>query len=267
MKKLLLSLTVILAASSINAQVVYSENFTNAGTWTAAQQWTSVDVDQDGKSWGLYNLASAPAPFSSFGICAGSKSWDTVALTPNNYFVSPIINLSSLAGLGAELSFKVASIDGDFFAEHYSVYAATTQQGLASATALFTETLADSLVHTRTVNLSSMAGQPVVYIAFRHYDCSDENIFFIDDVTITGVAGLQEIILDTKIYPNPATDMLNVEVNDADFSSAKVFTLEGKLVITSNTSSISVSELNPGMYILEVIGSNGGSSKSTFVKK
>jgi hypothetical protein len=119
MKKILLSITAIIAAASLNAQVVYSENFEGYATWTPEQVWTPVDVDQDGKNWGFWNRGTQAAP----NIAAGSRSWDAVPLTPNNYFISPAIDLSSIAGLGAELSFNVLALDPDYFAENYSVYA------------------------------------------------------------------------------------------------------------------------------------------------
>lgn len=269
MKKILLSITAIVAAASLNAQVVYSENFEGVATWTPDQAWSAADVDNDGKTWGFYNIGTQAAP----NIAAGSRSWDTVALTPNNYFISPAINCTSIAGLGAELSFKVQSLDVDYFAENYSVYAVAAADqtalftALATATPVFTEVIADANSNTRVVNVSAIAGAPAGYIVFRHHDVTDQNIFVIDDITVTGVAGLNEIELIANVYPNPANDVLNINVANAEFVAANVYSLAGQKLISSTTSSVDVSSLATGMYFYEVVGSNGGILKNTFVKK
>ena len=269
MKKILLSITAIIAATSLNAQVVYSENFEGVDNWTPEQEWSAIDVDGDDENWAFYNIGTVAAP----NIAAGSRSWDDAPLTPNNYFISPAINLSSIAGLGAELSFKVRALDPEFFAENYSVYAVAAADqtalitALVSATPVFTEVIANAALNTRVVNVSAIAGATSAYIVFRHHNVTDQNIFVIDDITVTGVAGLNEIELIANVYPNPANDVLNINVANAEFVAANVYSLAGQKLISSTASSVDVSSLATGMYIYEVVGSNGGILKNTFVKK
>lgn len=85
---------------------------------------------------------------------------------------------------------------------------------------------------------------------------------------------LTDLQKDNKlvVYPNPANDFLNFRIEGTEISAVNVFSTDGKLVsanqmnnVTSGT--INVSNLNTGMYIYEVVATNGATSKSTFVKK
>jgi len=78
----------------------------------------------------------------------------------------------------------------------------------------------------------------------------DENCDGIDLVTSSHDT-LNETI---KIYPNPAVEIVNIEVSEHMNYRANLYTLEGKLIISeSNTKQINVSTFVPGMYILEII--------------
>ena len=71
-----------------------------------------------------------------------------------------------------------------------------------------------------------------------------------------------------SIYPNPVKDILHVD-SDNEFSSIEIYSISGKLVKNCqfNDSSLNVSELALGVYILKCIGSNPKSSVNTkFVK-
>ena len=62
-----------------------------------------------------------------------------------------------------------------------------------------------------------------------------------------------------KIYPNPASDVINLYSVIDENSKAEIYSLNGKLIktiqLTQNHTEISISELNTGMYIMKV--SNG----------
>jgi hypothetical protein len=68
-------------------------------------------------------------------------------------------------------------------------------------------------------------------------------------------------------FPNPANEVLNITTNGTEVTSFNVYGLDGKLVATSNTTSVNVAALNAGMYIYEVVAANGAVVKNTFVKK
>ena len=76
---------------------------------------------------------------------------------------------------------------------------------------------------------------------------------------------LQENEIAFDVYPNPFTDEFNLKIEQGSVDEFFLFTLEGKLVskgsINSNQEIIATSELNMGMYLLQL--SNQGQIKST----
>jgi hypothetical protein len=71
-------------------------------------------------------------------------------------------------------------------------------------------------------------------------------------------ASLNELASNIAVYPNPTTDFLNVNVE----GTKRVLDLQGKVLATSESNMIDVSNLNSGVYFLEVEG-----KKVSFVKR
>jgi hypothetical protein len=71
-------------------------------------------------------------------------------------------------------------------------------------------------------------------------------------------ANLNELASNITVYPNPTTDFLNVNIE----GTKRVLDLQGKVLVTSDLNKIEVSNLNSGMYFLEVEG-----NKVSFVKR
>lgn len=169
--------------------------------------WTSIDADGDGFGWtsssnpGLYhnsgvNLSGTGHNASQAYVISGSYANQTqAALTPDNYLVSPQkLTISS----GANISFYVCAQDAEYAAEHYGVAISTAANPSANSfTTIWEETLSaksgndGSLRGTRaqgtwfmkTINLSAYAGQSI-WIAIRHFNCTDQFIINVDDITI-----------------------------------------------------------------------------------
>ena len=64
-----------------------------------------------------------------------------------------------------------------------------------------------------------------------------------------GIAAIENTI---SIYPNPAVDFLNVSIDGVK----RVYDLTGKLLIESSATSLDISSLNQGIYVLNVNGAN-----------
>ena len=71
-------------------------------------------------------------------------------------------------------------------------------------------------------------------------------------------ANLNELSSNITVYPNPTTDFLNVNSE----GTKRVLDLNGKVLVTSDLNKIEVSNLNSGIYYLEVEG-----RKVSFVKR
>lgn len=77
--------------------------------------------------------------------------------------------------------------------------------------------------------------------------------------------GLTEATIETSVYPNPASNVLNITSAD-EVSSVAVITMDGKVVANSKTTKVDVSALVSGVYIYEVSTTSGKVSRGTFMK-
>ena len=155
----------------------YTMGFENTDDLTC---WNIIDNDNDGYSWDY--TAVPHSGTQSFG--SASYINNIGALTPDNWLVTPPIQLSS--GHNYTLTWYDGAIDSAYYDEHYSVYISTTGNNASNftGTPLFQTTLTTVSFTQRTIDLSSYAGQ-TVYIAFRHHNSTDVYWLLLDDITIT----------------------------------------------------------------------------------
>jgi hypothetical protein len=167
--------------------VYFEEGFeTNSFTTNG---WVLTDADGDGQNW---IIGSGFTPHSGT-YCAGSASWNNKALTPNNWLATKAIDLTNATGT-ILLEYWVRAQDQVWPSEYYGVYASTTGNKPADFTGangkeLFKEKMekgtdaANKLYVKRTIDLSSYIGGKV-YLAFRHFNCTDWFVLDLDDVSV-----------------------------------------------------------------------------------
>src|SRR5690554_7001290 len=68
-----------------------------------------------------------------------------------------------------------------------------------------------------------------------------------------------------SIYPNPATDILNIQTNE-EIKQVVVYNIQGRKLIQEATSVLNITTLSSGMYLLELHTANG-TATIKFVKK
>src|SRR5690606_12903025 len=179
MRKYLFFFAFIFALASMNAQVVTSDAFEDLDI----SDWSLYDEDGDGFEWSAVQLTD------EFGVPVGtpiltSVSWSGTPLTPDNWAVSPAIDLTGASG-DITLTWYVFASDPLYNLENYGVYVGTSNNvaDLTAAGELFTEFELPEALTERTLDLSSFAGE-TIYVAFRHYDVSDQFRIGIDDVSV-----------------------------------------------------------------------------------
>ena len=209
MRKHLLKLAFLTLPIFGFSQTYFSDNFDDEDI----SNWTLYDEDGDGYNWETVNLGTGyTGAIASYSYDNASSS----ALTPNNYIVSPAINLSTATS--AILKFKVKAQDPDWADETYAVYAATTNSVSAFLAngPLLTENAGDNGVggvfYSKTVDLSSFAGQSQVYIAFRHYNSTDMFSIHIDDVSVEAPATVAPNCATLSSPANGATNLAYLSV-------------------------------------------------------
>ena len=111
-------------------------------------------------------------------------------------------------------------------------------------------------------------------IAYYEYTGSDyelvtEETYYYSDDTPTFIRK-DAAAVSTRVYPNPATDVLNISVKDLNAFEYKVYDMSGTQVLngysTNATAIINVSDLDRGIYMVKIT-SEGKSFTGKFVKK
>lgn len=177
----------------------FSQNFNNS---VLPEGWTTIDADGDGYNWVLTNQMAAygysnnnDGHYGTVGMTSGSYHGSAGALTPDNYLVTPKVNLVQ----GSTFSFWACAQDADYPAEHFGVYVSdngtdgwmVVQEWTMTAKGASGNKGNGRDGNTRdignwyqyTVDLSAYAGEK--YIAIRHFNCSDEFFLEVDDILLT----------------------------------------------------------------------------------
>ncbi len=188
MKKIFTLFVAILAMSiCAKAQTILSEGFEGGSLPTG---WTVIDADNDGNNW-EHSSTGLGAGYGHGGsdYCMLSKSYDnnSGALTPDNWLITPAINLTA----NSTLKFYVCGQDANWQSEHYGVFISTTNATSTSAFTMLNQwTVGTAKVQgaweERIVDLSAYTGQ-TVYIAFRHWNVTDMFYIDLDDVSINAI--------------------------------------------------------------------------------
>ncbi|MCR5067920.1 MAG: DUF2436 domain-containing protein [Erysipelotrichaceae bacterium] len=186
--------------------------------------WMGADLDEDGHFWGRW---TGGAGHNSDGAL-GSQSWTSNdgALKPDNLIITPAINVPAD---GAVLDYWVADYN---YPETYQVYIfdgdPTDENTLMYPLGGFDddgevidfETPGEALVYEEFAwDISYFAGT-TIYVGFRHYNCSDGNYLFIDDVGILAEGDSGELQLEEA---GMDVNGINVEWTDLGADKYEVY--------------------------------------------
>ncbi len=175
--------------------------------------WTVIDADGDGNVWEMRPENWPGGGFLGHGGSNGfaiSRSWMGYPLTPDNYFVSPQVTI----GVGSTLSFWACGQDASYPAEHFGVAVSTTGNTAAADFTTIQEwtmtakgngakgprgTNAQGQWYQYSVDLNAYAGQQV-YLAIRHFGCSDQFVLDIDDIQLTNSRSVNRSFSHYRVY-------------------------------------------------------------------
>src|SRR5690606_29783836 len=78
-----------------------------------------------------------------------------------------------------------------------------------------------------------------IYIAFRHFDSTDNFGFLLDAIALPGVNCIPDAVteletVESNIFPNPATDNLNITSSLQGAATVSVFDAIGRVVLENN---------------------------------
>lgn len=291
MKKALLILT-IFAQANLFAQIPNSgfENWTNKGTYMDPQGWWSANDSVKSGSYypvtqstdhypanvGSYSLrlesqeatAFPPPEWQDWGLC-----W-TGGWNGNNYPAFPVTgHPTSLCGY-----YKWIPQNGDTMNIHILLYSGGVQVAIA--------TLQDSTSATSwtsfQIPISSYSTVDSARIMLMCYAdhvmiAHGNSVLYVDNLSFDNlITGIPEVtdLHTLNIYPNPATDVLNISMPQAYCGNTNVaiYDITGRIVmqytfvIRSNYFPVDISTLPSGVYLLR-INTETGSLINKFVKK
>ena len=265
----------MISASTFAQTTLFNEDFATS----ASQQvgWTVVDGDLDGNDWGFYDFGVNPSAtlntalntaLNAQGRLAISSSWSGSALTPDNYLISPAISLANIQAVTGNitLTFKLGSTQSSalYTSENVSVYVVSDISNVSainSSTPVHSAVLAGVGINSFTYDISSHGGQSV-YLVFRHHNCTDQGDLLLDDISVvkTLSAGIVENEIISSVYPNPAIDVLNIEMKEV-ISTVSILSIDGKTISTQFvndlSTSIDVQNLPAGLYSYQLETKSG----------
>ena len=116
--------------------------------------------------------------------------------------------------------------------------------------------------HWRTeyIDITSYAGNDVL-VKFESYN-KKGNHLYIDNIWVyegNEPLGINESVTTNQIsiYPNPANEVITVNVANESLSRIEIYDITGKLVLTQTTTqqetTIDIKDLNSGMYLINII--------------
>lgn len=228
-------LTIVILSITVcgNAQILFSEDFENDSLLIG---WTLIDADGDNMYWKHSSdtmLGFGYGHNSNYCIFSQSYDNDLGALTPDNWIITPAIQLTEVANM---LTFWVCAQDAEFSAEHFGVYISTTSSTDTSAFTLLDEwTIGGAKVlgswEQKAIDLSNYSG--TVYLAFRHFNSSNQFFIDIDDIVVSAI---------------PTHPTFNIETTHLNFSNVALGsskTLSFPITALSLSSDITLSVTAP----------------------
>lgn len=226
--------------------------------------WTTVDHDDDGFDWNIYD--AQPGFDGDFSIQSESFINGQGIVEPDNYLITPKLEL----GVGDSLYYVIAPVDPNFPFENYSVLVSTTGVELTDFTdEVFTEVLSAAGWQGRSIDLSAYDNQ-TIHIAFRHHSSADNFAFVIDAVSLPGAVNCGPnavseagALASVEVFPNPSSGVFNIaNYGKTDTYQIRVFDLNGKQVSSEKVilnngvqHQIDLKDVASGLYTLQFVSS------------
>ena len=146
-----------------------------------AEGWEFVDYDDDWDTW--YWYSGYPEYAYEGGGFIGSLSYDNWygPLYPDNWAISPAVELPNTT---ASVTLYASGLDPSYPAEHFAIYVGLTPD-VEDMVQVSDEIIATGEWVKYEADLGDYVGE-TVYIAIRHFNCSDEYMLIVDQVEVWG---------------------------------------------------------------------------------
>jgi len=279
MKKLFTLLMAVCFAATVSAQINDGAESYTTFTLNPTGTWTWVDVDQS-PTYGftgitfqnsgsamaaiVFDPAATTPALTSFAPHGGSKVFAFFASTtpPNNdWMISPRLLTAGT------FSFWARSFVNQYGLERFKVLTSTTDNQTASFTAITTGSYVT--VDTVWTQFTYTIPASAKYVAIQCVS-NDAFIFLVDDVQYTGTVAVEETVVETAVFPNPASEFVTFSAID-NINKVEVFNLVGQLVYSNNPGNnkvmVNVNDFPNGVYVARIHTATGVSNQKFNVVK
>lgn len=261
-KSMLFSIMMIISFSGFSQVFLLQEFFDDQFKLSAT--WTSIDKDEDGHNWRVSNSGT-----NGFAVSDSWMSGVTGALTPENYLISPKVDLTGLSGT-VKLRYTIQVPDPVLVEEHYKVAVSTSGKKVADFKDIVMEETCTTddffevypYWHERIVDLTPYIGKNI-YLTWCHFYCTNMYQIFLDSIQVSNTPEVNITYQERSgitIYPNPANENLFI-AGTFENAQMQLFTTEGRQVYQSvkvtKQALIDVSHLENGIYILKINSQKG----------
>ncbi len=271
MKKSLLLILAVVFAFSMNAQI-FSDDFQD----NDISDWTTVAP----------NFAAAPFTWhlSSYSgdYYLSASDYDGADHATEQWIISPAFSTTGYTGVSITFDNRIRYtptqdlelyVSTDFAGDSASFSSATWTQ----ITGLTIDTYNGSDDYdwaTTTDAPLNVDNQATVYIAFKYVSSDTEGgNWVVNNVVVngTGSSNVSEVNSGLKLFPNPATSVLNIS-SVSNIRNISVSNVIGQRVVNFNeintdNYSLNVADLAKGVYLINIENVDGTSVVTKFVKK
>ena len=258
---------------------------------TDCEDYATADylvIDADGDTFGFQaiNTAATDTDPVDVGFFSESFSNDTLtALTPDNWIFSPEMTIPANTE-SVTLSLDVYAADSSWAGEKFSIglydsiededgqpYTFHTETLTSAASAESPKTVSITIENVDAVtDFSNLTLRMFV----RHWDCTDMFRLVIDNMSVAvnsslSVEGFNTS--DVELYPNPTNGLINIAGTDiSNIKEISIFNQLGQKVMNLNASqlnnnSFDISNLNKGVYFVQLKDNSNNSKTMKIVKE
>ena len=174
----------------------------------------------------------------------------------DEWAISPAITLPADAS-NIGIAWYVRMVEYQGIQNSYELRVSTTGRNIADfTTILHSETGATTSYVYRGRSLANFGGQ-TIYLAFHNISPMGGDNLFIDDIHVGTGVGINDVNnINVAVYPNPASDKLNIE--GEGISEVQLMDINGRTVMTANNGGmLNIASLTNGVYVIRVVTAEG----------
>jgi hypothetical protein len=155
--------------------------------------------------------------------------------------------------------------------QHYDVFRKSAN-GIQGIDINLPSNIGDSILLLSQTAINSAWNKNRIYTLAFVQDGADKTILntaksATNKLSSSGIKNLSD--LGIKVYPNPATAHLNIELSNNENTNVSLINILGELVLfeqLNNSKCLEISSLNKGLYFLEIENSRGKSTQKIIIK-